>query len=128
MRRALPIKAGDLPFQTGFLHQARIARCNGLGQRELVGGFTDVVDRADGAVAGERSSDEPGLALVVLPHGRVHASERGVGVDLHLVVLVALPLDASFALFDVGWQPRHIEMVQRLQPKLGVHTRAHGLR
>lgn len=52
------------------------------------------------------------LALVVLPHGRVHRAERRVGVDLDVVVLVALSLDPSLPLFDVGREPRHVEMVQ----------------
>jgi hypothetical protein len=32
-------------------------------------------------------------------------------------VLVALPHDAAFPLFDLRRQPGHVEMVERLQPK-----------
>ena len=43
-------------------------------------------------------------------------------------MLVALPLDPPFPLLDVRGQPRHIQVVQRFQPELGIHTRPHGLR
>ena len=82
---------------------------------------------ADAAVAGQRRGDEPRLALVVLPHRRVHRAERRVGVDLDLVVLVALPLDPALALLDLRRQPGHVEMVQRLQPLLHVDAGAHRL-
>ena len=125
---ALTLQARDFAFQPGLLHEPCIARCDGLGQRELVGGLADVVDGADAAVAGECRGDEAGLALVVLPHRGVHRAERCVGVDLDLVVLIALALDPSLALFDLRWQPGHVEMVQGLQAKLHVDAGAHRLR
>ena len=110
-----------------LLHQALVARCQGLGHGELVGLAVHVLQPADRAVAGERRGDEPGLALQQLPGGRVHAAQRGIGVELDLLVLVALALDAALALLDVAGQPRHVEVVQGHQPLLRVHARAHGL-
>ena len=124
---ALPLEACDLGFQSGFLHQARVPGCDRLGQRELVGGLADVVDRADAAVAGERGRDEACLALVVLPHRGVHRAERRVGVDLDLVVLIALPLDAAFPLLDIGGKPGHIEVMLGLQASLDIGAGAHLL-
>src|SRR5581483_7707632 len=76
-------------------------------------------------VTRQRCLDEPRLALVVLPHRRAHRAERGIGVDLDLLVLVALPFDPPFALLDLARQPRHVEMVQRLQPLLDIRAGAH---
>ena len=53
-------------------------------------------------------------------------AERRVGVDFDLFVLVALALDPPLALLDVRRQPGHVEMVQRLEPELGVDAGAHG--
>ena len=128
MRGALALQPGDLALQPRLSHQPAVARCDRLGHGELVGLAAGILEAADGAVAGQRRLDEPRLALVVLPHRRVHRAERGVGVDLDLVVLVALPLDAALALLDLARQPRHIEMVQRLQPLLHVDAGAHRLR
>ena len=127
MRRTLAVETGDLTFQPRLLQQPRVTRCDGLGEGELVGGVADVVDGADRAITRQRCGDEPGLALVVLPHGGVHGAKGRVGVNFHLVVLVALPLDPPFPLLDVGRQPWHIQVGQRLQAKLGVDSRAHGL-
>ena len=87
--------------------------------------LSGVFERADAAVAGERRGDEPRLALVGLPHRGVHRAQCGVGVDFDLVVLIALPLDAPFALLDLRRQPGHVEMVQRLQAQLHVDAGAH---
>ena len=128
MRRALALQPGDLALQPGLAHQAAVTRRDRLGHGELIGLAAGILEAADGAVAGQRRLDEPRLALVVLPHRRVHRAERGVGVDLDLVVLVALPLDAALALLDLARQPRHVEMMQRLQPLLHVDAGAHRLR
>ena len=40
-------------------------------------------------------------------------------------MLVALPDDPALALFDLRGQPRHVEMMQGLQPKLHIDARAH---
>ena len=128
MRRALALQPGDLALQPRLPHQPAVTRCDRLGHGELVGLAAGILDAADGAVARQRRLDEPRLALVVLPHRRVHRAERGVGIDVDLVVLVALPLDAALALLDLARQPRHVEMVQRLQPLLHVDAGAHRLR
>jgi len=111
---ALALQPRDLGFEAGFLNEPRITRGNGLGERELVGLMVRVFERADAAVAREGRGDEPSLALVGLPHRGVHRTQCGVCVDLDLAVLVALPLDAPFPLFDLRREPGHVEMVQGL--------------
>jgi hypothetical protein len=101
MRRALAFQPGDLAGKSGLLDQPAVARRDRLGERELIGLAAGVFEGADAPVAGERRGDEPRLALVVLSHGSVHRAKRGVGIDFDLVVLVALPLDPSLALFDL---------------------------
>ena len=76
-------------------------------------------------VAGQGRGDEAGLALVVLPHRGVERAVRGIGEDVDLVVLVALAHDPALALLDLRGQPRHVEMVQRLEPELRVDAGAH---
>ena len=73
----------------------------------------------------ERRGDEAGLALVVLPHARVERALRGIGKDVDDIVLIALTLDPALALRDLRRQPRHIEVVERLQPELRVDAGPH---
>ncbi len=123
-----PVEAGDLGLQPRLLHQALIARCDSLGHGELVGlPLAHVLQPANAGVAGECRGYKPGFSLVVLPHRRIERAEGRVGIETDLVVLVALPHDAAFALFDLGRQPGHIEMVERLQPRLHIDAGAHGL-
>src|SRR5271166_3694769 len=71
--------------------------------------------------------DEARLALERLPAGGVDASLGRIGEELDLVVLVALALDPALALGDLGREPRHVEMVERDEPSVGVDAGAHGL-
>ena len=79
------------------------------------------------AVAGHGGVDEARLAFEDLPPRRVDAALRRIGVDLDLVVLVALPLDPALALLDLRGEPGHVEMMEGLQAPLGVDAGAHGL-
>ena len=79
------------------------------------------------AIAGHGGVDEARLAFEDLPPGRVDAALRRIGVDLDLVVLVALPLDPALALLDLRGEPGHVEMVEGFQAPLGVDAGAHGL-
>ena len=125
VRRALALQPGDLALQPRLPHQPAVARCDRLGHGELVGLAAGILNSADGAVARQCRLDEPRLAFVVLPHRGIHRAERGVGVDVDLVVLIALPLDAALALLDLARQPRHVEMVHCFQPLLHVDAGAH---
>ena len=71
-----------------------------------------VLEPADAAVAGHGHFDEAGLALQQLPAGGVDAALGGVGVELDLVILVALALDTAFALLDLRGEPRNVEMME----------------
>ena len=106
MRGTLAPQPGDLALQPGLAHQAAVARRDRLGHGELVGLTAFFLQAADGPVAGQRRLDEPCLALVVLPHRRVHGAERRIGVNLEFRVLIALPLDPALALLDLARQPR----------------------
>ena len=124
MRHEQARQARHVALEARLLHQARIARRDGLGHRELVGGVADVLQAPHGAVARQGRRHEALLALVRLPHRGVHGPERRVRADHDLLVLVALALDAALALLDLRRQPGHVEVQQRLQAKLHVGPRA----
>jgi hypothetical protein len=64
--------------------------------------------------------------LVILPHGRVERPLCGISINIDLIVLIALTNDPAFPLLDLRGQPRHVEVVQGLQPKLCIHSGSHG--
>src|SRR5690606_34721693 len=92
VRRPEPFEPRDVGLEPRLLHQAWIARSDGFGHGELVGlSLTEVLEPAHRRVAGERRGDEAGLALVVLPHLRVHRAFGGIGEYVDHIVRVALP-------------------------------------
>ena len=97
-----------------------VAGGDGFGERERVGLRSGVLDPADGAVAGHSCVDESRFAFENLPSCGVDAALGRVGVELDLVVLVALPLDPALALLDLRGQPRHVEMVKGFEAALGI--------
>ena len=123
----LALEAGDLGLEARLLDQALVAGCDRLGETELIGLRSDVFDPPDRRIARHGHVDEARLALERLPAGRVDASLGRIGEELDLVVLVALALDPAFALGDLGREPRHVEMVERDEPSVGVDAGAHGL-
>ena len=127
MAVAQALEPGDLRGDAGLAHEPLVAGGDRLGESELVGQRSGVLDPADGAVARHGRVDEAGFPFEDLPASGVDAALRRVGVDLDLVVLVALPLDPALALFDLGGQPRHVEMVERFEASLGVDAGPHGL-
>ncbi len=129
MGGAQALQPGDVGFEPGFLHQTRVARRDRLGHRELVGlALAHVLQPADRGVAGKCGGDEAGLALVVLPHGGIERALRRIGEDIDLVMLIALPADASLPLLDLRGQPGHVKVMQGLEAQLGVDAGAHGFR
>ena len=128
MRRLLALQPGDFGFKPGLLHQARVARGDGLGHGELADLGAGIFDAAHRAVSRECRVDEALLALIVLPHRRVGRTQCRVGVDADFLVLIALAFDTPVPLFDLAGQPRHIQMMQSLQSQLGIHPGAHGVR
>ena len=123
----LALEAGDLGLEARLLDQALVAGCDRLGETELIGLRSDVFDPPDRRIAGHGHVDEARLALERLPAGGVDASLGRIGEERDLVVLVALALDPAFALGDLGREPRHIEMVERDEPSVGVDAGPHGL-
>ncbi len=83
------IETSNLGLKPGFLHQALVAGRDGLGHGKLIClPLTYVLKTPDAGVAGQRRRNEPGLSLVVLPHGGVEAAKRCVGENVDLVMLV----------------------------------------
>lgn len=123
----LALEAGDLGLEARLLDEALVARCDGLGETELIGLSAGVLDPPDRRIARHGHVDEARLALERLPAGRVDASLGRIGEELDLVVLVALAFDPAFALGDLGREPGHVEMVERDEPSVGVDPGAHGL-
>ena len=127
MAVAQALEAGDLRGDAGLAHEPFVAGRDRFGEGELVRLRARVLDPADGAVARHGRVDEAGFAFEDLPAGRVDAALGRIGVELDLVVLVALALDPALALLDLRGQPRHVEMVQGFEAALGVDAGAHGL-
>ena len=127
MAVAQALEPGDFRGDAGLAHEPFVAGGDRFGEGELVGLRSGVLDPADGAVAGHSRVDEAGFAFENLPAGGVDAALGRIGVELDLVVLVALPLDPALALLDLRGQPRHVEMVQGFEAPLGVDAGAHGL-
>ena len=114
MAVAQALEPGDFGGDAGLAHEPLVAGGDGFGEGELVGLRAYVLDPADGAVSRHGCVDEAGFALENLPTRGVDAALGRVGVELDLLVLVALPLDPALALLDLRGQPRHVEMVQSL--------------
>src|SRR5258708_15742859 len=128
MRRVQAFEARDLGLKPRLLHEAWIAGCDRLGHGELVGlASTQVLEAPHARIARQRGGDETGLALIVLPHGGIEAAERGIGEDFDLVMLVALAHNTALALLNLRGEPRHVEMVERLEAKLNVNAGAHRI-
>src|SRR5271157_792329 len=123
----LALEAGDLGLEARFLHEALVAGCDRLGETELIGLRSDIFDPPDRGIARHGHVDEARLALERLPAGGVDASLGRISEELDLVVLVALALDPTLALGDLRREPRHVEMVERGEPSVGVDAGAHGL-
>ena len=127
MAVAQALEASDFGGDAGLAHEPLVAGGDGFGEGELVGLRACVLDPADGAVSRHGCVDEAGFALENLPTRGVDAALGRVGVELDLLVLVALPLDPALALLDLRRQPRHVEMVQGFEAPLSVDAGAHGL-
>ncbi len=86
----------------------RFDRCCVLG--EVVP--SQVLDSAHGSVCTFELLDEVRFALHGLPHEGVEGAFGDVREDLDALVLVALPDDAAFSLFEVSGSPGYVDVVQ----------------
>ena len=92
----------DFAFEFGLFAEVGVA-----GGSFFDGGVADQLGVVGGGLVGavQRGahdlSDEPGFALDPLPLLDAPGSFDDVGMYGHVVVLVALPDDPAFALFDV---------------------------
>lgn len=125
MGRAQALQSGEFGFEPGFLHEAGIARRDGLGHGELVDFRAGVFETANAAIARHRHFDKTGLAFEKLPLGGIDTARGRIGVELDFVVFVALPLDPSFPLLDLRGEPGDVEMVEGFEPALGIDAGAH---
>ncbi|SIE95229.1 Uncharacterised protein [Mycobacteroides abscessus subsp. abscessus] len=71
--------------------------------------------------------DEQCFGFNLLPHDGVVGAFGDVVEDFYALILVALPDDASFALFKVGGTPGNIDVVQCDTAALDVRAGAHFL-
>ena len=69
-----------------------------------------------------------GFGFERLPHIGVERAFGDIAVNLHARIFIALPENASFALFHVRRPPRRIEMMKRNQPLLHIGAGPHFLR
>ena len=104
----------DLGLELGLLAKVRVTS-GGLLDRGVSdqlwvvgGGLVRAVERGSHDLA-----DKPGLALDPLPLLDAAGSFHDVGVDADVLVLVALPNDSTFPLFDVGWLVGAGQVVKR---------------
>lgn len=95
----------------------------------MVGGtLANILKPPDRGEAGECRGDEPRLALVVLPHRGGKRAFGSIGEDIDLLMLIALADNPSLVLFNLRWQPRDVEMLERFEPELGIDAGAYRLR
>ena len=117
----LAFQLSDLFVEVEQVHITAVAGGNGLVLRGGV--FRTGFQGFHGAhrpVSLQKLGDEPGFSVEHLPADSISGAFRHVVEDLHFVVLVALPQDTSFALFQVGGLPRHVEVVESNRAVLNV--------
>ena len=95
------VQPGELGFEPCFLHQPRIAGGDRFGHGELIDLRSGVFEAADAAIAGHGHIDEPRLALEQSASRWRRRCFGGVSVEFYLIILIALALNAAFALLDV---------------------------
>ena len=93
----------------------------GIGERRLV----NILTASHRGFAGHDLGDEFLLIFHRLPEVSVEGRFRDIAVDVYLLVAVALPDDAPAALLQITRPPRAVEVVERHEPVLHVHARAH---
>ena len=116
----------DVGFQAGGFHQARVVRQHG-GSLLQVGDFGHVLDLAEVGVATQGLVNEELLARQDGPALLVVGTLHGMGVNLNILVLVALAEDASLALLKKRGNKRCVQMVHGDEALLGIDTGAHVL-
>ena len=120
-----PRQSHQFGVDRGFLDHERVAGSDrfhlGVSQRCGI----HVFGAADGGIAGHHLGDEAAFRFQGLPHVGVEAAFGHVAEDFDVFVLVSLPNDAAFALFDVGRSPRGVEMMQCHEASLDVGAFAH---
>ena len=104
-----------------------IAGAEGLDLRVGQGGFVYILAGPDWGFAGHDLPDELLLALHQLIEIAVKGVLGDIGVDVHLVILVALPDDPALPLLKVGGPPGTVQVVQRHEFLLDIGARAHLL-
>ena len=120
-------EALHINVQVHLLLDVGIAGAEGLDLRIGQGGFVDVLRRAHRAFAGHDLPDEFLLALHQLIEVAVKGVFCDIGVDVHLVILVALPDDPALPLLEVGGPPGTVQVVQRREFLLNIGAGSHLL-
>ena len=118
-------QAGNVHIQVHLFLDALVTGTQRLdlcvGQRRFVNVLTGAYRR----FGGHNLRDESLLIFNRLPEVGVERSLGHIAVNMHFLVAVALTDDAAAALLQIARPPRAVEVMQRDEPVLDVHTRTH---
>ena len=114
-----------LDVQIHLLLNIRIARSKCLDLRIGQCRFINIIRRPHRTFAGHDLGDKLLLILQKLPTVRIECAFGDIAENLHLIEHISLTDNASLLLFNIRRLPRHIQMVQRNQPVLHIHTGTH---
>ena len=132
----LAFEAGDFLFQTRFFQQVGIPRQYGDIFREVHAAFVHatLVDGTHTHTVLFELADEKLFVVQQVEFVGVERFFHGVDDDVYLVTgielgnLVAFADAAPFALLQIGWPPRTIEVMDSYTSFLRVHARTEHLR
>ena len=125
MRGFQQSQSGYLYVQIHFLPNQRISRAQRLDLRIAERRFIHIVAGTNRTFAGHDLADKLLLILHGLPEITVEGSFRGIPVEMHLRISVALPNDPAFPLFQIAGPPGTVQIMQSNQPVLHVGPRPH---
>ena len=118
-------QAGNVHIQVHLFLDALVTGAERLdlcvGQRRFVNVLTGAYRR----FGGHNLRDESLLIFNRLPEVGVERSLGHIAVNMHFLVAVALTDDAATALLQIARPPRTVEVMQRDEPVLDIHTRTH---
>ena len=110
----------DLNIQVHFFLDVGITCCQcldfGIGQR----GIVHIIAGTDRRFGCHNLAYKLLFIFQNLPHIRIKRIFSDVTIDFHLLILVSLPENTSFLLFQVRGLPRTIQMMQGNQPILNI--------
>ena len=122
------LQTGHINVQIHLLLDVGIAGAQRLDFRIAQGGFVNVLRRAHWGFAGHDLPNELLLGFHQLIQVAVEGVLRDIGVNIDLLVFVALADDSSFPLLQVRRSPRTIQMMKCHKLRLHIGAGSHFLR